>query len=89
MGYYIQGPAKGKVAFLTSQYGAEELAGALVPFFVSSHGVICVVDNGSFEAAAYIHDLEEFMRFDQPHDPRPKVWLLMEKALAKQLSGHV
>ena len=85
MRYYIQGPAKGKASFLMSMYGAK----ALVPFFITSHAVICVADNGAFECAAYIHSEEDFINFDQPHDLRPKIWLLMEKTLAEQLSGYV
>ena len=40
--------------------------------------VVCVVDNGLFEAAAYCYNENEFEAFTLSEDNRPKIWLLIE-----------
>ena len=37
--------------------------------------LVCVVDNGLFEAAAHCFDEREFMNFNDPMDHRRKTWL--------------
>lgn len=89
MGYYIQGPQKGKGAYLERVYGAgwcsEETARSALthPTIVP----VCVVDNGPFEAAALAYSEEEFECFANPEDRRRKRWFLMDRAKAYELAG--
>ena len=50
--------------------------------------LICVVDNGPFEAAGYCYDEREFIAWCDPSDTRPKTWLLMSKIRAEELTGY-
>jgi hypothetical protein len=90
MGYYIQGPALGKVFHLVNKYNAnmvhvDDAEGALED---DKLAVICVVNNGAFEAAGYCFDHNEFLAFTDPKDDRPKTWLTMDKDKAEELSGY-
>jgi len=76
MGYYINKtstgkelPSSGKAQMLIED-GAEEV----LPMFTEN--LICVVDNGFFEAAAYCYNEQEFKEFNDPSDNRPKRWLV-------------
>jgi len=53
----------------------------------SDKGLICVVNNGMFEAAGYCFDEREFNVFTNPEDIRPKKYVLIDKDLAEKLSG--
>lgn len=90
MGYYIQGPTKGKAAFICQTYGG----------FLTSlqHGretikerpdlaLICVVDNGAFEAAGFAYDERELEAFAND-DGRAKTWLLLDRDKVKELTGY-
>ena len=85
MGMYIQTPfAKGKADYLISKYGAEEIELSDVP----RNGVmVCVVDNGRFEAAAIAYDQDEIYAFATP-DGRPKRWLLMAAGVVASLNSE-
>jgi len=92
MGYYIEtgDVVKGKEIVLVSKYGAEiiDLPESFdeVP---EDKALICVVDNGLFEAAAHCYNESEFEAFKPtPTDQRPRQWLIMDKGLACQLSGY-
>ena len=50
--------------------------------------VICVIDNGLFEAAGLIYDKNEFIEFTLPMDMRKRTFLKMDKELAHKLSGY-
>ena len=80
MGYYIQVPMHhAKAGQLAHQHGAELLSRA--PEFSQvpeDKLVICVVDNGAFEAAAIAYSEAELKAFKYP-DGRPKQWLLMDR----------
>lgn len=68
-------PAKGKADFLlTNAPEAREVGRA--PFNWLPN-LVCVVDNGPFEAAAYCDTADEFRRFSDRNDPRPKRWLMV------------
>lgn len=54
----------------------------------SDKGVVCVVENGFFDAAAYVYSESELIAFNNRSDPRIKTWLLMDKDLAETLSGY-
>jgi hypothetical protein len=89
MGYYIQGPAKCKTQYIVSEYD-----GKIIPTPESfgdipqDKGLICVVNNGYFEAAGYCFSAREFEAFSSPTDNRPKTWLIMDRELAEELSGY-
>ena len=81
MGYYIETPQpKNKAATLKQELSAIEITVDEAEFFIKEDmgAVVCVVDNGPFEAAAYCYNLPEFRAFNQPDDPRPKTWLYIE-----------
>ena len=88
MGYYIQGPALGKAAFIVSEYN-----GKIIPCpnnfadVPEDKALISIVSNGPFEAAGYCFDAKEFEEFSDPSDHRPKTWLIMDKKKAMELSG--
>lgn len=42
--------------------------------------LVCVVDNGYFQAAGYCYSQGEFNAFTEPSDHRPKTWLLYQHA---------
>ena len=91
MGYYIEVPKnKEKAQQLVNIYKA-----TIIPCPVSLEDIptdkalICVVDNRAFEAAGYCFSQNEFEAFR--HDfglrQRPRQWVLMDKSLARKLSG--
>lgn len=90
MGFYIQGPAIGKVKYLKNNYGAKTFN--KVPKSVSevpeNEAIIVVVNNGAFEAAGYVFDDGELQAFTLPEDQRPKIFLTMNKDKAERLSGY-
>ncbi len=74
MGYYIEVPAaKGKAAQLAKMYDAIIMDDPPPTFddIPESLALICVVDNGPFEAAALCHSAEEFAAFSAPDDVEP------------------
>lgn len=94
MGYYIEVPRpKGKAQQLADLHGATILPQRPEAFedVPDNLAIICVVDNGPFEAAAFCYCREEFVDFaDTDHgDRRPRQWVLMDKALARQLAGFI
>lgn len=68
-------PAKGKAQFLVDD-GAELLT--VIPE-VWEENLVCVADNGAFEAAAYAFDDKEFRYFlglqRGGEEKRPTIWL--------------
>lgn len=50
-------------------------------------GVICVVNNGPFEAAAFAFNMSEFEEFAR-YDGRPKKWVLISRKDAERESGY-
>lgn len=87
MGYYINKtsdgkalPARGKVAALIAD-GAQIID---LPF-VWEEDIVCVVDNGLFEAAGYAYNQDELDAFAEP-DGRRRTWLRYKHA--KQQSGY-
>lgn len=93
MGYYIQTPENlNKVRQLVRLHGAE-----IIPFppeklsdIIGDKALICVVQNGTFDAAGLCYnqqELEAFRRADEGYQ-RPRTWLLMDKAEAHELCGY-
>jgi len=82
MGRYIEGPAKGKVNHIVDMGAtviSEDGARQIMESGDEDNGVIIVVDNGPFEAAAWAFDLREFKVFTNPRDHRPKTFLTMNR----------
>lgn len=72
-------PAKGKAEKLI-QDGAKELDGGIIGEFLEYQpNMICVVDNGLFEACGYAYNEAEFNAFNHV-DGRPKRWFSYEYA---------
>lgn len=91
MGYYIQTPCnKGKAENICEHHHEAFIIPKPISFdkVPANMGLICVVDNGRFEAAGYCYDKQEFEGFGRGDDPRPKTWLLMDKSKAELLSGY-
>ena len=75
-------PALGKVAALLAD-GATLYGGALKDANLDT--LVCVVNNGPFEAAAWAYDAREVAEFSDPQDRRQKVWLVYPHAKALSL----
>lgn len=81
MGYYINNtpegmlPAKGKAKFLIERLGARP-----VDKIEFQSNLVCVVDNGPFDAAAYAYNQEEFDAFYNDGSTRTKHWLIVPNA---------
>lgn len=89
MGYYIQGPALGKVNHLVDNHGAI-IATAPVKKLSEVNedvAVVIVVNNGPFEAAAYAYCQSELDVFNH-YDGRPTTTLLMMKSKVHELTGY-
>lgn len=80
MGKYINIDSKGNV--LPAKGKAEMLIkdGAKIVKPTSfQDNLVCIVDNGMFEAAGYAYDENEFKAFNYP-DGRNKIWLIYDHA---------
>lgn len=119
MGHYIQVPNNhDKAQQLVDLHGAIILPQRPEGFedVPEDKALICVVDNGPFEAAGLVVDREDFIdkiaedepgpdgelgrgpggipvytirsEYQERGEQRPRWWLLMDKALAHQLSGY-
>lgn len=82
MGIYIDKfggtylPAKGKAKFLLDHAGAK-MCTLPITF---QEGLVCVVDNGHFDAAAYASDERDMRRFLSDTSGRPVTWLIVPNA---------
>lgn len=81
MGQYINTvkgndlPRHGKAQFLIQHAGAK-----IVPMpALFTDNIVCVVDNGAFEAAGYCYSAQELEVFAYP-DGRRKTWLIVPDA---------
>ena len=81
MGYYLQASPEqthNKAEFLCDAYNGQIITvGEAEQLMVDPEtvAVVCVVNNGIFEAAAYCYSAAEFQEFSRPEDQRPKTWL--------------
>lgn len=86
MGIYIEVPDdKHKANQLVDLIGARRLPGPVDLVDVPpGEALVCVVDNGAFEAAGVMYDAAEVVVFTDRDDLRPKEWLLVpvDRALA-------
>ena len=78
MGYYIQTPDnQNKAEQLARIYGARRISQPITFEHPPDKVIICVVQNGPFDAAAVCYNAREFEDFAQ--HPQPKKWLLIDK----------
>jgi len=89
MGYYIEtGTNHDKAEIICAEHDGTMISQPTkfsdVP---SDKGLVCVVDNGAFEAAAFCYNQHELVAFTLARDTRPKKWLLIDKQKAKELSN--
>lgn len=87
MGYYIDKdqsgkplPDKGKANYLIENCGFTKTEASF------KEGLVCVVENPFFDAAAYIFSEKEFNDFNDASDTRSKIWV--KHPDAKILSGY-
>lgn len=90
MGYYIQGPTHGKAQYIIEEHGATIITVQEAWNLINEPdiAIICVLQNGPFDAAAFCYDADEFEAFNEPTDFRCKTWLKMDRKLAKKFSGY-
>lgn len=90
MGKYIQGPTVGKADDILQKHGGTEVTSAIPASFSDipdGQALICVVENGPFDAAGYLSDEREFnywIKESALTDPRPRRYLLIDKAIAEK-----
>ena len=86
MGYYIETPVHlGKAKYLVDHHNAELVLSPEDFKFDGDEALVCVVENGPFDAAGVAYDAAERDSFNNPTDPRAKTWLKITKKLALEL----
>ena len=89
MNYYIQTTDPlGKAEYLANKHEAKlypwPWAWEAIP---ADKALICVVEDGAFQAAVLCYSEQELRSFAQ-EDGRRKVWVLMDKITAHKLAGY-
>ncbi len=86
MGYYIDENSKGERLnpHLKAQQLINDGAKRVNPEW--QENLICVVENGLFDAAAYCYSEMEFDEFNDVMDSRRRTWIT--HPMAKELSGY-
>lgn len=85
MGYYINSDSHGR------QLGLRKVEALLNDGAILATGqeflpdLVCVIDNGMFQAAGYCYSEAEYQEFARP-DGRKKTWMIYHHA--KELSGY-
>lgn len=88
MGYYVEGPALGKVGYLVRLGAKVTVPNPSWKSIPEDKALIIVVNNGPFEAAALAFSENELLAFTDPGDPRPKTFLLLDKKEAHRLANY-
>ena len=93
MGFYIEtGSSTGKAKFIVDNYSGKEDSFVEAIRISETHnrekGVIIVVNNGPFEAAAFAFNHNEFLAFHNSDDNRPKQYVIMDYNKACELTGY-
>ena len=90
MGYYVEVPLPtNKAEQLVRLHDAELVLSPEDFDFKSDYALICVVENGLFDAAAIAYNRFERDAFNDPKDPRDKVWLKLPKTTVIMLCPRV
>lgn len=88
MGYYIQTEVTtGKAEYLIEHEGAQECQPHQER--AEDEALVCVVENGLFDAAGICFSDAERDAFNDPTDPRPKTWLVMLRSRVIELCPQV
>lgn len=89
MGCYIpcgDGQAFFKAAYLVNHHGALQVQEPeSFEDIAPSKVVVCVIENGAFEAAGVCYDALELREFKYDGTRRARTWLLMDKAVVRDL----
>jgi hypothetical protein len=90
MGYYIQtGTNTGKAETIAKKFNGKIIARpnsfSDVP---KDKGLICVINNGMFDAAGFVYSEQEFKAFCYGSDTRGKTWVLIPIEDAKRESNY-
>jgi hypothetical protein len=83
MGKYINHTPSGPLKYLDKDEDLIKAGAILLPDAPKEweENLVCVVDNGLFQAAAYVQDERDLNDFsDYIEDERPRVWLKWDKA---------
>lgn len=90
MGFYIQGPNNLKADYLIQNHQAKVVSQTDAKMLVEKdeEAVVCVVENGPFDAAGLAFNLRELEAFTLDSDPREKTFLVMNKEKAHELAGY-
>ena len=88
MGYYIEVPEpEGKAQQIVDLYGGKIIS--IPPSFediTPGKAIICVMDNGPWEAAGFAYNQRELEAFSS-YDGRPRTWVIMDRKKACELTG--
>lgn len=90
MGYYLNsGQVLHKAEWLIREHRAKSVSQHEARNLLNnpSLAVVVVVNNGLFDAVAFLYGANEFAAFTMPDDMRLKRFLIMNRELCKQLSG--
>jgi hypothetical protein len=94
MGYYINKDSKGNDLPASGKFDTLVKSGDAKPAFPtpfseipSGKALLCIVDNGMFDAVAYAYSEAE-LKYFLKDDGRDKLWLEMDKELAERLSDY-
>lgn len=91
MGFYIQTPVNnGKADWLLANViNAREIDVIEARGIAKrlDEAVICVVDNGPFEAAGFAYNERELDAFADILDPRPKRWVAIPRETAENMTA--
>ncbi len=91
MGYYIETDNYiGKADYFVRQESGIELMRRpnSISDVPADRGLVCIVDNGPFEAAAFVYNDNELKAFSTPTDRRFKRWVHIPLERAKSLSKY-
>ena len=91
MGYYIETPENlNKAGQLLAAHPAIREVKDQPAFDPTGQTVVvCVVENGPFDACAVAYSPGELDYFQSPDDPRPKRWLVVPRELVVKLCPKV
>lgn len=89
MGYYIEVPKnKDKAQQIVELYGGRIVfSPPLFEDIAPDEAIICVVDNGPYEAAGFCYNQAELYAFTHM-DGRRRVWVIMGRQKACELTGY-
>ena len=91
MGWYIEtNSPHNKAKWLIENHGAQQILNEIKSFssIPENKALICVLDNRLFEAALVVMNQYDYEAAKSTHDPRPRIFLLMDKEIAFELCGH-